>query len=424
MSKYATKNQSVQSNFSEIQSARRNLNLTIFESSITAGLLCMAIMTPFFKSIGLSQTEISLTQIIFTIVALILDFPAGWLADRLSRKMANVIGDFGMFVILIYYSRITNFWGAVICESLMGFFMALSQGVDKALIRHFSSKISSLMFRQGLSTSDLDRQIQADFHRYSANTEIWRNIAVVIISLLGGPIGAISFRLAISLSGITYLLGGVASLFLVDDSPKLEPIYQNPFKDMARIFGQSLKNHQLMLRILAYVSSREATHAIVWVFTPLLLYAGVPLEIVSVAWVIKALACMLGAGIAKKYAMNMQDYQKIAFPTILIGASMLIMSIKINFFTVCLYGLLGIVQGWTAPALLPPVQEHVSKNEQTTVVSLAHTFGKACYIITSLITGICADIDLRLVPLVTFLIFVPFGFFATWRLYHEKPPII
>ncbi len=64
----------------------RNLKLVMFESAITAGLLSMSIMTPFYHSIGLSQLEISWTQIIFTLVMLVLDLPLGYVADRFSRK--------------------------------------------------------------------------------------------------------------------------------------------------------------------------------------------------------------------------------------------------------------------------------------------------------------------------------------------------
>ena len=77
---------------------KRNLKLLMLESILTAGLLSMSIMTPFFNSIGLNQRQIALSQAIFTIVVSILNLPAGWIADRFSRKWANVIGDFGVAI--------------------------------------------------------------------------------------------------------------------------------------------------------------------------------------------------------------------------------------------------------------------------------------------------------------------------------------
>ena len=41
---------------------RKNIRLVMLETIVTTGLLSMAIMTPFFLSIGLNQEEIALSQ--------------------------------------------------------------------------------------------------------------------------------------------------------------------------------------------------------------------------------------------------------------------------------------------------------------------------------------------------------------------------
>ena len=79
---------------SALKKAKRNLHLVMAESAITAGLMSMSVMTPFFNSIGLNNEQISLSQIIFTVVVIVLNIPTGYLADRVNRKWANIIGDF------------------------------------------------------------------------------------------------------------------------------------------------------------------------------------------------------------------------------------------------------------------------------------------------------------------------------------------
>ena len=69
--------------------SKRSLNLICLESIITAGLLAAPIMTPFYQSIGMNQEQIALGQAIFTIVALLLNLPTGWIADKFSRKWAS-----------------------------------------------------------------------------------------------------------------------------------------------------------------------------------------------------------------------------------------------------------------------------------------------------------------------------------------------
>lgn len=69
----------------------RNLKLIIFESAITAGILSMSIMTPFYQSIGLNQVEISQSQIIFTLIMIVLDLPMGWVADLKLILVPSVV---------------------------------------------------------------------------------------------------------------------------------------------------------------------------------------------------------------------------------------------------------------------------------------------------------------------------------------------
>ena len=98
----------------------RNLRLVILESAVTAGILAVPIMTPFYLSIGLSQEQIAMSQMAFTAATMILNLPLGWIADRFSRKWANVIGDSIVAISLLLYSTAQSFWFVVLCETLCG----------------------------------------------------------------------------------------------------------------------------------------------------------------------------------------------------------------------------------------------------------------------------------------------------------------
>ena len=63
-----------------------NLRLVMAESSITAGLLAMSVLTPFFNSIGLNQTQISETQMMFMVITILFNLPLGYIADRFSAE--------------------------------------------------------------------------------------------------------------------------------------------------------------------------------------------------------------------------------------------------------------------------------------------------------------------------------------------------
>lgn len=382
----------------------RNLWLTMFESAITAGLISMSIMTPFFYEIGLNNAEIALAQALFTVMVSVLNLPMGWLADRLSRKWANVIGDFGCFIGFMLYSTVDSFAGVVFCECWLGIFMSISQGVDFTLLKHFSNQI----------TPD-----EALFRQRSAQLTFWQNVCTLILVLLGGPLGAISFRFAIALSGVPSFLGGIASLLIQDDSEKLQPTHTNPVRDLLRIIVYAFRHPRLRTRLFAYAVGREMTHGIIWVLTPMLLIAGVPLAVVSVAWAIDSLARIVGTRLASRYAPHLKASRIFALPLFLMAISMSILAVRLNLWTIGFYLLMGIVCGWTGSTLMPLIQEETSPAEQTTVISLAKVMGQALYIPVSLIIGWVADFQIRYAALATIVIFLPLGLIILCQLRKE-----
>ncbi len=392
-----------------VKSARRNLRLIMAESAVTAGLLAMSVFTPFFNSIGLNNQQISEVQICFTIVVMILNIPMGYIADRISRKWANIIGDFGHAVILLIYSQVASFAGAVICECLCGIAHALSDGVDQSLIKHFVGKISQ---ETGESENKLLRT-------KTAKLEVYKQSCNLLLLILGGPIGAISLRLALALSSVNYFIGGIVSIFIEDDSEKLRPNHKNPFKDIYEIMKTAIKNQPLRTRIFAYAVGREMTHGIIWIVTPLFLKAGIPMEVVSFAWAFNSLMCILGANLAVRYGKNLSDAKIMAIPVALMSISMFVMGLHLSLATVWLYGAMGVIQGWTAATLTPMVQKYAKPSEQTSILSVTKTLSQLLYIPVVWIIGYVADIKLEYGLFATLIIFLPLGLIIIKKLKQD-----
>lgn len=393
--------QNLPSSPSSSRRARRSLRLVMFESALTHGSLSVAIMTPFWQSIGMNQAEIAASQAIFTLVVMLLNIPTGWLADRFSRKWANVLGDFGCAVTYLFYAQARGFASSVACEIALGLFMAFSQGVDFSLLKHFSE------------------QLDDSFERQSANLAVWQYLTSILLCLLGGPLGAISFRLAIAANGLTYLIAGLASLFIRDDSVRLTAQKTNPVVDMLRITRSSFTNLRLRHRLIAYAIVREMTHGIIWVFTPMLLLAGVPLVVVSSAWALSSLASTLGARLARRFSVGMSAEQKLLVPLLVIAGGLGILTFQINIFTVWCYLLASVAQGWVGASALPLVQQEASPSEQTSVVSLAKVLGQLIYVPAVWLIGFAADFKLQYAAAMTLLLFVPSGLVITYLISKE-----
>lgn len=372
--------------------AFRNMRLVIMESATTAALLSVPIMTPFYLGLGLSQEEIALSQMIFTVVAMVLNVPLGWLADCFSRKWANVLGDLLVALALLLYSTAQSFWFIVLCEVLCGIGTALSQGVDSTLLKHFAAKVDNSGYL---------------FRKKYAKMASWKQIATLFIMLLGGPIGAISFRLAIAVSAAPMIVGAFFGLLVDDDSEKLEITSKNPFKEMRELLRRNISNSKLRTSIAAYAIAREVTHGIIWCFTPLMLYVGVPLAIVSIGWAINYIAAYLGTRLARRFARKMQDWQIFIIPIALVAFASAVLFIRLTPLTIGLYFLFGLAQGWSSATMMPMVKEHVRPTEQSSMESLARVASQLLYIGAVWIINRAADIELRFALLATIAIFVP-----------------
>ena len=383
---------------------KRNIRLVILESAATAGMLAIPIMTPFYLSVGLNQKQIALTQMIFTVVTVLLNLPLGWVADRFSRKWANVVGDGLVAVALLFYSMASDFWSIVACEIVFGVGSALSQGVDSTLLKHFAEKKEY----HGSSFKEL----------YGWLMSI-KQATTLVFMLLGGPIGAISFRLAIACAAVPYMIGVIASLFIQDDSEKL-PAEKNPFYDIAMLVKRNFCNRRLRLYVASFAIAREITHGIVWVFTPMLLAVGMPMAVVSVGWVLNYIAVYGGTLIARRYARKLPAWKLFVIPIFLVSTASLIMFCDLNAITVFFYACFGLAQGWSSVTMMPLIKEQVKASEQSSVESLARVIAEVLYIITVWVVNWAADIETRYALIATIGVFVPLAIPVVVMLRKER----
>lgn len=369
---------------------------------LTSTLASMTIMVPFYNSIGMDQAQIGLSQALFTVALFLLNVPTGWLADRFSRKACNAIGDAGAAGSLLFYAFAQNFGDVIIAEIVLGISLALTQGVDGALLRAYTRAL-------GHSDGSLQKQ--------TASIGSWRPIAQIIALLIGGFVGSYEPRYAMLLAVVPYAAGAVLSLFLKEAGERLVSKHRNPIRDMVWITTDSIgRNPRLRWLIIAYAVGREITHPMIWVLTPLLVLAGVPLQIVAVGWVLNSLAVALGSRLAGKFAARLKEWQRFLLPMSAVLIAMAVLSIHVSLATIWLYALMGLAQGWMAAVGLPMIQVHTAHDRQATVISVAASASQLLYIPLVWIINAAGVIDIRLTMVATIVIFVPLVFITARKL--------
>ena len=112
----------------------------------------------------------------------------------------------------------------------------------------------------------------------------------------------------------------------------------------------------------------------------------------------------------------MRDWQIFVVPIGLVTLASMAMFIQLTPFTIGLYLLFGLAQGWSSATLMPMVKEHVRASEQSSMESFAHVVAEILYIGAVWAINRAADIELRYALLATVLIFVPLAIPIGFRL--------
>lgn len=376
---------------------KKNLKLTIIETILTSiGVgFSVPIINLFWNSIGMNQTDIGFTQMIFTIVIVCLDIPMGYLADRFNRKVLNIIGDIGVSLTFIYYAFARNMYMAILAECLLGVFMAMTNGVDQAFIKYNADQIDP--------SENLFKRI---------NTKIYtlRYASSFIVMLVGGFISKYSLRLTIAISFFPYIIGGLVAFFIKDYANKSEKKHPNVLKDMIITTKEIMKSKDTKTYILAYVVGKELTHPHIWIFTPLLIMVGVPIEIVSIGWILSEIFKVIGAKIAEKIC-NIKTSFKFAMSVVITFLWMMVLIINTNIFTVWIFVLNGLICGVSLANLITPLQETVKEEYQASVISIASTGTRLFYIPLVYIINYLGNIKPQLALVGMIAIFTPISLY-------------
>ena len=374
---------------------KKNLNLTIVETILTSiGVgFSVPIINVFWNSIGMTQKDIGFTQMMFTIIIVLLDIPMGYIADRFNRKVLNIIGDIGVSLTFLYYAFAQNIYMAILAECLLGVFIAMTNGVDQSFIKYNADKIDV--------SGNLFKKINTKVHT-------WRYMSTFVVMLIGGIISKYSLRLTVAISFFPYIIGGIIAFFIKDYAKKSEKKHSNILKDMFNNTKQILKNKKVKTNVLAYIIGKELTHPHIWIFTPLMILVGVPIQIVSIGWILSEIFKILGAKLAEKL-INLNTSIKFIMS---IGITILWMSVLIintNIFTVWIFVLNGLICGMISASLTTQLQESVIEEFQVSVISIASTGARLFYIPLVYVINYLGDIKLQLAFLGMIIIFTPIG---------------
>lgn len=110
------------------------LTLNVF-AALKMTLFPMAVITLFWKDeIGLTLTEILTLQVFFSLASVVMEYPSGYVSDRLGYRFALISACVFGLMGWGWYLAAETFWGVLLAELLLGVSYAFISGSDTALL--------------------------------------------------------------------------------------------------------------------------------------------------------------------------------------------------------------------------------------------------------------------------------------------------
>ena len=354
---------------------QKNIPLLNIFAGLKMALLPMAIITLFWKDqIGLSLAEILLLQAIFSLATLVMEFPSGYISDRIGYRfalnLACLLGITGWAT----YTLTGSFTGVLIAELQLGASYAFISGADSALL---------------YETLRYDSR-EEHYSRYDGRMTAWAQageaIGAVGAGVLYGWFPLLPFVLQV---GVWVAALAICHNLKDIPAPARETIsHLQEATDIARkAFSQPGIRYAILLAALLGLASFYP----VWLIQPYMQTLNVPLSWFGPIWAVANLCVSFGSIISHRvqFHLGVRGTPLLLLALVVAGYAGLAFSQVIWGFA--FYFLLTIMRGIQGPFLRLALQKQSNRHERASILSLKSLVFRLGFVITGPLVGVLAD---------------------------------
>ncbi len=384
-----------------------NIRKLYLFSFLKMSLFPMAIITLFWKDqIGMSLTQILLLQGIYSVAMMIMEYPSGYVSDRIGYRtalsLAALLGVFGWG----FYTVANSFPQVLIAEILLGVSFSFISGSDSALLY------------ESLKSSGKEQFYARHEGRMNSCGQIGEAFGAVFAGVLYTTAPLLPFLIQVGV----WILALLLTRGMVEPERKLNSPVSHIQEAWQITRYALLDNRCLRYTILLNVVLGLASFYPVWLIQPYMQAQGVPIAWFGPIWAGANLSVALFALASHRSRLHLGDRGMVLLFIVMIVAGYAGLGLIGGIWGFLFYYVLTSMRGLRGPMMLNHAQQQSPSANRAGILSLQSFFFRFCFVLTGPLIGRLADVagvqqTFHMLLYLFFLALIP----AAWLFLHHLP---
>jgi MFS family permease len=354
-----------------------NLDKLYIFAFLKMTLFPMAVITLFWKDhIGLSLTEILVLQGLFSVASVLMEYPSGYLSDRLGYRAALIVASLFAIAGWSFYLVAASFAGVLLAELLLGVCYAFISGSDSALL---------------FETLQAGRR-EEHYARFDGRMTCWGQTGEAAGALFAGVMYAASPLLPFAVQIGVWILALGLCFFLKEPPVGQEPVIHSHLAEALRTCRYALReNAAVRTTILFGTLLGLASFYTVWLIQPFMQQCRVPLAWFGPVWAganLTIAACSL-ASHRLLARLGIRGMSVLFMMLIVTGYAGLGLTAGVGSFL--FYYLLTAMRGLQGPMMRHRLQQAGQRRNRASILSLHSLTFRVGFIASGPLIGKAAD---------------------------------
>ncbi len=359
-----------------MSAASRNPPLLCAFRAIQMSLFPMAIITIFWMhEIGLSMTEIFLLQAIFAGTTGVLEFPSGFVADRIGYRTSLVIASAFTLAGWTVYLFSPGFWTIAVAEVVLGIGLSLISGTDSAI----------------LYESLVDAGEEERFATWHGRSRFFGQAGEGSAALFAGVLYTISPRAPFVLEVLIWGVGLFVALRLIEPS-RHRPVVGSAFRHMTGIFTRIVRGTPRLRAVMFLTVVLAMTSFIpVWIIQIYAERAGVAISWLGPIWAAANYIVALGSLASARLGQALGVMPALLLCIALAACGYVGLGVTTAWWGFVFYFFITLMRGLNASILNHEEQRLIPSSDRAAFISARNFAFRSAFVVIAPVVGIYLD---------------------------------